>query len=525
VSVGYDVEDLEIREGDNGDTVFFVTKWTPYENSIVDIAADDTVGTRSKEENISSKSSPKEKANHQNEKRSEEKMPENTPTPEAPAAPAVDVKAVEAKARQEARKAEKARATEVRALARQAEMSDEDVDSFLDGEGSVDEFRQVVVEKLVGQKKLTPVKESSDEDYREKGREFSILRMIRHRAHPGEQKFAEEAAYEREVCADAEKRFARTNQEGFIVPWTVLGQKRDLGVADNLYGGYTAKNTYGSMIEKLEQEQVTTRAGATTLAGLQGDLYIPKHTGGGTAYWVDEDGSATASTQTFGQLMLRPHTVTAMTNIHRRFYLQSSVDAENFVRQDLILRILLADDLAALHGTAANGQPRGLANVSGIGSVAIGDNGGAITFSLLVDLEKQLAQDNALLGRRAYVTNTKMACEMKQTVEHATLNGAGWVWKGGVGDGATGTVNGYPAFASNQVSSTLTKGDNSDCSAIFFGNWAEMIKARFGGLDIKVDPYTNADSGAVRVAVFQDVDVAVRHPESFAAILDARDAA
>ena len=35
-----------------------------------------------------------------------------------------------------------------------------------------------------------------------------------------------------------------------------------------------------------------------------------------------------------------------------------------------------------------------------------------------------------------------------------------------------------------------------------------------------VDPYTNADSGQVRVVAFSFVDIAVRHAQSFAAVSD-----
>jgi hypothetical protein len=37
----------------------------------------------------------------------------------------------------------------------------------------------------------------------------------------------------------------------------------------------------------------------------------------------------------------------------------------------------------------------------------------------------------------------------------------------------------------------------------------------FGGLDLLVNPYALDKSGGVRVTALQDVDVAVRHPESF----------
>lgn len=43
----------------------------------------------------------------------------------------------------------------------------------------------------------------------------------------------------------------------------------------------------------------------------------------------------------------------------------------------------------------------------------------------------------------------------------------------------------------------------------------------WGVLDVAADPFTLGDSGAVRVRAFQDVDIALRHPQSFAAIVDA----
>jgi hypothetical protein len=43
----------------------------------------------------------------------------------------------------------------------------------------------------------------------------------------------------------------------------------------------------------------------------------------------------------------------------------------------------------------------------------------------------------------------------------------------------------------------------------------------WGGLDINVDTATFSTSGTIRIVAFQDVDVAVRNPVSFAAMLDA----
>jgi len=79
---------------------------------------------------------------------------------------------------------------------------------------------------------------------------------------------------------------------------------------------------------------------------------------------------------------------------------------------------------------------------------------------------------------------------------------------------------GYDVTQTNNVPSALTKGSGSALSAMIFGNFADVIIAEWGGVDVLVDPYTGSSTGATRVTVFKDVDVAVRHAESFAAISD-----
>ena len=85
--------------------------------------------------------------------------------------------------------------------------------------------------------------------------------------------------------------------------------------------------------------------------------------------------------------------------------------------------------------------------------------------------------------------------------------------------------NGYPAYATNQVKSNLVKGTSGAvCSAIFFGNWADLVYLFWAGLDLIIDPYTNSTSGDVLVTALQDVDVVGRRAQSFAAMLDAKSA-
>jgi HK97 family phage major capsid protein len=68
-----------------------------------------------------------------------------------------------------------------------------------------------------------------------------------------------------------------------------------------------------------------------------------------------------------------------------------------------------------------------------------------------------------------------------------------------------GVANGYPVATSTQLSQ----------HRIIFGNFADVIIGEWGVLDIMEDKATKVASGGVVIRAFQDVDSAIRHPESF----------
>lgn len=345
-------------------------------------------------------------------------------------------------------------------------------------------------------------------------RSYSLTRAIK-AAMNGEWRGAE---LEKEASDATAKRIG-VEPRGFYIPsdWANR-ERRDLTVGTNADGGYLVGTDLAasSFIEMLRNRLILRQAGVTILGDLVGNIAIPAQTGGATAYWVAESGAPTEGKQTVNQVTMTPHTVGAFTDFSRKLMQQSSIDVESFVRTDLAATLQLAIDFAGLHGddSVDANQPDGLAATSGIGSVAGGTNGLAPTWAHIVALETAVAQNNADLGTLSYLTNAKVRGKLKQT-EKAS-NTAQFIWN------ENNTMNGYRSLVSNQVRSNLTKGTSSGvCSAIFYGNWADMVMGLWGGLDILVDPYTGGTSGTVRVVALQSVDFAVRNAASFAAMLDA----
>ncbi len=329
-----------------------------------------------------------------------------------------------------------------------------------------------------------------------------------------------DASFEKRVSDDVAKKVGR-EARSFFVPFDVIAgskEQRDMTVGTPSAGGYLkATDQPATIIELLTNKLVLGQAGITMLSGLVGDVALPKQTGGATGYWLAESGGPTESAPSVGQVALTPHTFGAWVDISRKLLKQSSISVENMVRNDIARTIALGIDYAGLHGNSgvdAN-QPDGVAATSGIGSVVGGTNGAAPDWDDIVDLETQVGQDNADIGSLAYITNAKVRGKLKKT-RVTTTYGDRMIWAGG-----PQPLNDYAAYVTNQVSSTLTKGSSSVASAIFFGNWSDLVLGMWGEMDMLIDPYSLSTQGAVRTVAFQDVDFAARHAESFAAMLDA----
>lgn len=351
--------------------------------------------------------------------------------------------------------------------------------------------------------------------------DFSIIRVLNSliaRGDFGDSRFEEEAS---DAALKALGR-SRISDRHIHVPVDVLTQKRDLTAGTATAGGHTVATELlaASFIDLLRNAMMVGQMGATVLDGLRGDIAIPRQTGASSAFWLAESGEPTESQQVFDQVTMSPKTVGAYTDISRRLLLQSSIDMENFVRQDLALIMRLAIDQAAINGSGASNQPTGILNVSGIGAVAGGTNGAAPTWPNIVNLEKEIAKDNAAFGSLGYLTNSDVAGKLKVTELVSGTSGE-FILDGHNRLGEFLTMNGYKTGISNQVPNDLTKGTGSNLSAIIFGNWRDLIIGYWGGLDILVDPYTGGLSGTLRIRVLRDVDISVRHPESFAAMTDA----
>ena len=479
VSVGYVVDEWMVQKGDRGKAdTYRALRWTPLEISSVSIPADASVGIgRSFEIN------------------------------DAPASKDPKMSIELSNAAADAAREERSRVSSILELGTRHSQRAVAEKAIHDGV-SLDAFRGLLLDK-VGNK---PIEESADTigmSARE-GSQYSLTRAI---AAAAEGNWAK-AGLEREASQAVASRLGR-EARGFFMPMDI--QQRDLLQGTASAGGNLVGTDFlgGSFIEILRNRMVVNQLGASVLSGLRGNVAIPRQSGAATAYWVSENSPFTESNHTFAQVTMSPKFVGTFTDMSRRLVVQSDPSVEALVRSDLATVLAIAVDAAAFHGTGTNGQPLGIIGQSGVGSVAIGTNGGAPTWASVVNLMREVEIDNALAGSLAYVTNPKVKAKLMTTAKQSSGVEGNFILQ----DPAN--LNGYRFEATQQISSALTKGSSSGvCSAMFFGNFSELLVGYWGGLDVLVDPYTGGAAGTLRIRTLMDCDIAVRHAESFAVVSD-----
>ena len=472
ISVGYKVNKLEQSSNDKiGD--HYRASWTPMEASVVSIPADQSkqVGVgRSKSNNI---------PNIQVTKMENEKQE-------------INLEEVRSQSADEARKEFAKNSKEILDLAAKHNKRDLGNQAIQD-QLSVDAFRGQLLDQISNDVPLETPNEiglTPKETQR-----FSVVKAIRALANPTDRRSQEDAAFEFE-CSNAAAAAEGKTSQGIMLPTDVLRNwTRDMNSSDDstlIAPDYRG----GDFIDVLRNASTVMQAGATVLNGLKGNVTIPKKTAASSAGWIATEGAAAAESEmTTGSVTMSPKVVGAFTDATRLLLGQSSLSIENLIRDDLAKGIAQAIDVGGLMGSGSSGQPTGIRNTSGINTSTFA--AANPTWAEIVGLESDIAADNALLGNLRYICTPSEYGTMKVTSKDS---GSGQFLVS-----PDGRVNGYDVIRSQAV----TSGD------FYFGNFADLLIGFFSGLDLTVDPYSLSTTGSVRIVALQNMDIAVRHPESF----------
>lgn len=504
-SIGYQIQDR--KEEQNKGEILKITaiRWMPLEGSLVPVPADSTVGVGRHQAPVPTPT---------NEERA---MPE--PTATQPASPAVT-------GGEDRERAERQRVRAITQLAREHKIETAVSDKWIEDGVSLDAVARAILDDVKAKGARNQVETQTMEGMgvspREK-RNYSLRKLILALASDNGSQERKDATFEFEVHEELARRskapdgVSRYTPHGTMVPIDVPLEKRAGLDSKTTSAGLELKFVEpGSLIELLRNSTKVLSLGATHMPGMQGNVAFPRQAGGGTFSWVAENpGSDVAeSNLTLDQVTVSPKLGQSTSSYSRNLLTQAVVDVEQVVRQDLALITAIAIDLASMVGLGSSNQPKGILSQTGVGSVALGTNGGTVSWNNLVDVVKTVEAANALRGRLAWLTTPGQRAQMSKIAQISAATGIPVWWQG--------QVYGYQAEASTNVPSNLTKGTSTTiCHAILFGNWAELLIPQWNAFDIIVDPYRLKKQGMIEVTSYVSVDIALRHGPSFCVVPDA----
>lgn len=242
-----------------------------------------------------------------------------------------------------------------------------------------------------------------------------------------------------------------------------------------------------NILEPLRAKLVLAQAGASYMTGLVGNITIPSYSGSNVT-WEGEVADAKDGAGSFSEIKLEPHRLTAYIDLSKQFLIQDSVSAEAMLKRDIVNAIAQKLESTILGSETIANAPEAMLN----GVVA---DSNAVTYEDIVAMETELEEAN-VRGDIKFIVSPSAKAALKTTKLDA---GSGkFVMEGN-------EVNGYPVISTSNVAG----------KGVIYGNFNDLVIGQWGGIDLTVDPYTQAGKGMVRLVINAYFDAKPRRPEAF----------
>lgn len=318
---------------------------------------------------------------------------------------------------------------------------------------------------------------------------FSITKAIRNACSQYKADISKD--YETEVI-NANKRSMGIQDEFDIV--IKRENLRALGPSATVGAELINTNYLPSEFTPFARPEITLeKTGYTTIPVEGNAVSFAVVTSGATAAMYGLDGELADGDLSFALKTLTPHKAGVCIPIPYSLLLQGRPEVDAMVEQDIVNALQVIKDNQILCGTGADNQLTGIANVSGVNTVAAS---GIVSWEGVCTAEK-LIRDNNYFGKLAWVMNSNKKLDFETTLKDD--NGfAGYLCEDDL-------IKGIPVYVNNAL----------DDNTVILGQFDKLVVADFDGIMIKVDDITYIKKGAVQVIATTAFDSTLRNPGAF----------
>ena len=324
---------------------------------------------------------------------------------------------------------------------------------------------------------------------------FSFGKMIKEAAQ------GKLSGLEAEMNQEARNEFqdAKVNVAGGICIPSFVAQRAALGTADIgsgadesvAFGGTIGKVDNG-IVEAFKPVDIAAQMGVRNLGNLSGDVVFQVQGAAATAGKPNEAAAQGVNNTTFSARTLNPVRYAAHTQVTDQMLAQSADDMGAFLAKDIrdaIAKKFNADIIAAILGDTNTGVLKNAATPGTINPYVAASMNPLDLEAALMSRDVPLENVVALAGPAAY----RLLRSLSQDA------GSGMLFATPAADRRN--VLGYETYVSSQMGNS---GDD-----FFMFDKEQVVTGTWGGINLIIDPYTDADHGVTRIIanVYRDVEI------------------
>ena len=292
--------------------------------------------------------------------------------------------------------------------------------------------------------------------------------------------------------------------------------EKAMSVGTDTAGGFIVpEEAIISVIEKLKSRVVAYELGARDMAVSGVPVVLPRLSTSATANWVSENSTISPSDAAFQQLSLTPKTAAARVVLSNLLLETSNPAADRVIEEDMGSQLGIAVDSAALFGGGA-GEPEGIIATTGVTSVGSVVTGSSRVASIgkLLEFEQALQNSDAYGGRLGWAIHPSVLSAIREMTVGDTTSDHIPLQSQVIAEGYADSILGHPYATTTSLTAVAAA---SAANSMIFGNWEDLMIARWGGLRLMAsntsDDAFSKDQTHIRGTL--RVDVGLRHTESF----------
>lgn len=285
-------------------------------------------------------------------------------------------------------------------------------------------------------------------------------------------------------------------------------------------GGYVLRQEIApNVLDPLRAQSVCFQLGATRIdmQGLQ-VMQIPAMQSAPTGNWIGENVAVTTSQPGYRMMAMVPHGYQVTVPIPINVEANMTPEAESQLRQQMVLTGQLALDLAALTGPGSadasnsGAAPIGILNTPGVRQMKLATNGRQPNFLDIVNANRLLDQKNVPQpgNKRGIAFHSDVEASFTGQTDSLGRPLIRDSWS----DAANPRILNFPYRTENQIPTTLTVGNTSTNSYLFFGDWRYLYIGLSDTVELRLDQ-TFMQNLQVGLLVYFYADVKVVYPDSF----------